>query len=164
MTDASAIALNGKVPARTILLAWLLVATLDGASASIQTALYGRDPIGVYNYIASGVFGPQALTGGITYTLIGLLFHYFIAFCWTRFFFFIYPRVKAMSINRLATGVVYGLFIWVIMTRIVVPLSSTPKGPFRIQSALIGASILIVMIGLPLSFIAHKYFHATREK
>jgi hypothetical protein len=163
MAEASAIRIN-RVPPKTILLAWLLVATLDGASASIQTALYGRDPIGVYNYIASAVFGPVALTGGLSYAFLGLLFHYFIAFCWTRLFFFIYPRLRLMSINRVATGISYGLFIWVIMNRIVVPLSNTPKFPFRFQSALIGASILIVMIGLPLSFIAHRYYYGSPKK
>ena len=61
------------------------------------------------------------------------------------------------------TGVVYGLFIWLTMNRIVVPLSNVAAFPFRITSAIIGASILMVAIGLPLSFIAHKFYTSNRE-
>ena len=148
---------------KTILLTGLLVGTLDGSAAVIQTLAYGRNPIRLFNFIASGVFGNDAFAGGLPYAFYGLLFHYCIAFTWTVFFFWIYPVVKILSRNKIMTGVVYGLFIWLTMNRIVVPLSNVAAFPFRITSAMIGASILMAAIGLPLSFIAHKFYTSNRE-
>jgi len=48
--------------------------------------------------------------------------------------------------------------VWLIMNRIVVPLSRIPGGPFNLKNALIGLSIIIVAIGLPLSFMAYRYY------
>jgi hypothetical protein len=63
-----------------------------------------------------------------------------------------------MSTNRVLTGILYGLFIWLVMNRIVLPLSNTPTIPFKLYKAVKAATILIVMIGIPLSFIMQKYF------
>ncbi len=87
---------------------------------------------------------------------MGLLFHYLIAFSFTLFFFWIFPKVKTWIPNWVLLGVLYGILVWVVMNRLVVPLSNTPKGPFNLQSALINAAILIVCIGLPLAFMASR--------
>jgi uncharacterized membrane protein YagU involved in acid resistance len=63
-----------------------------------------------------------------------------------------------MSKDRILTAVVYGLFVWTVMNLIVVPLSNTVHRPFKIDGVLINMGILIVCIGLPLSFIANDFF------
>lgn len=143
---------------KTILWAGLLVGALDITAAFIQTMVYGRNPVRVLNFIASGVFGKEALAGDGSFAFYGLVFHFCIAMGWTIIFFLIYPRMKFLSKNRILTGVGYGFFIWVMMNRIVLPLSNVPRGPFRITGAIIGIGILIVAIGLPLSFIANRVF------
>ena len=149
---------------QTILLSGLLVATLDGSAAVIQTIAYGRNPVGLFNYIASAIYGQDAFAGGLRYTFYGLLFHYCITFSWTLFFFWIYPKMKFLSRNRMLTGIGYGLFIWLIMNRVVVPMSNVSVFPFRIASAIIGATILIVAIGVPLSFIAFKFYSSDYKR
>ena len=47
--------------------------------------------------LAGGVFGKDALTGGISKKLSGLFFHYFIAFVFTLFYFLIYPKIKLLA-------------------------------------------------------------------
>jgi len=144
---------------RTIITAGLIAGSLDILTACVQYYIKtGKDPVNVLNFVASGVFGKDALTGGTMYAVLGLLFHYLIAFAFTLFFFWVYPRWKALSFNKYLTAVGYGLFAWVIMTRIVLPLSQAPKIPFHIKPAMIAAAILICMIGLPLSLIIGKYY------
>lgn len=142
----------------TILKAGLLVGTLDIAAAFASAWISsGTKPDVVLKFIASGVFGREAaFAGGWGMVVRGLLLHYGIALAFTVLFFKIYSKVKAWVPNWIRLGVVYGLFIWAVMNLIVVPLSQTPKGPFNLQSALINAAILIVCIGLPLSFIASR--------
>jgi hypothetical protein len=145
-------------PWRTVFWAWLLVGTLDITAATTNYWIGGgNQPINIFIYIASGVFGQTAFEVGASMAWLGLLFHYMIAFVWTSLFFFIYPRLTFLSrIPWILTGIIYGVFIWLIMSRIVVPLSNTPKGPFKLSAAIIGCAILVAMIGLPLSYIARR--------
>ena len=147
----------------TIVKAGLLAGTLDITCALVQYYLQtGNNPEVVLKFIASGVFGPAALKGDIPFALYGLLFHYLIAFTWTIFFFLIYPKIPVLSRNRILSGCGYGFFVWVVMTRIVVPLSNTPKIPFNLGRAVIAVLILMFAIGMPISFLINKYY-LTRE-
>lgn len=152
---------NGRLPL-TILLAGLLVGTLDILAASIQTLIYGRNPLDMLKFVASGVFGNEALTGGLAFSFYGLFFHYCIAMGWTILFFLVFPKLDFLSKNRVLTGLGYGLFVWVCMSQIVLPLSNTPSFPFRLSGAIIAVMILMAAIGLPLSFIASKYYSSRR--
>ncbi len=140
-----------------IIAAGLLVGTLDISAACLQYYIKtGKSPENVLKFVASGVFGKEAFTGGLLMSLCGLLFHFLIAFCFTTFFFFIYPRLKFLSFNVFLTAVLFGVFTWTVMNRIVLPLSYTPPIPFTWASAAIAAGILTLCIGLPLSIIAKK--------
>lgn len=141
-----------------ILKAGLLVGTLDITAACLNTWIVaGKGPEVVLKFVASGVFGrEEAFAGGWGMAAMGLLFHYLIALSFTWFFFRIFPKVKTWVPNWILLGVLYGVFVWVVMNRLVVPLSNTPKGPFNLQSALINAGILIVCIGLPLAYMASR--------
>jgi hypothetical protein len=159
---------GNRVPAQIILLAGLLVGTLDIAAASLDYFIAtGKNPLAILNYVASGVFGKVAFSGGAGMALLGLLFHYLIAFSFTIFFFWLYPLIGFFSRNRVITGVVYGIFTWLIMNLVVVQLSNTPHPPISAMQPLKvikSMLILIFMIGLPLSFIAYKYFRGRSSK
>jgi Na+/proline symporter len=139
--------------------AGLLVGTADilaaFASFYINT---GKNPLTlVSKYIASGVFGTPALKGGAEMIALGLLFHYVISFLFTIFFFWLYKKWRVMSRNWIVTGIVYGVFTWLVMTQLVLPLSNTPGKPDgSIARKLISILILVTMIGLPLSYIAKR--------
>ena len=53
----------------------------------------------------------------------------------------------------------YGIFVWIMMNKVVMPLSRVQM-PATItwNSILIGASVLVVCIGLPVSLGARRYF------
>jgi len=150
-----------KFPIKTVVLAWLLVGTLDITSATINyLANGGTNPVNILVYISSAIYGPQAKAiGPPSMAILGLSLHYLIALIWTIIFFILYPRIPAMSKNRLATGIVYGVCMQIIMSQVVVKLSNTAKGPFYLLNMTINAAILCVAIGIPLSFIAYRYYY-----
>ena len=153
----SELSTKSAYPWKTVLWAGLLVGTLDISAAIINFLISGgSDPTKIFVYIASGVFGQAAFETGGPMAWWGLFFHYLIAYIWTAFFFLIYPRFAFMSGNWILIGVLYGIFVWLMMNRVVVPLANTPKSPFRLTNAIIQCLILIGMIGLPLAFIARK--------
>lgn len=145
---------RGPTP-RKILVTGLLAGTLDGCAAILHFFLRGgSDPGKIFVYIASGVFGERAFAGDSTgMALWGVLFHYGIALVWTIIFVWMFPRIPFLHGKRLLTAAAFGLVVWTVMNRVVLPLSNVPPITFDPARALIAAGILIVCIGMPLSFI-----------
>jgi FlaA1/EpsC-like NDP-sugar epimerase len=140
-----------------ILKAGLIVGTLDILAACLQFYIKtGKNPDTVLKYVASGVFGKEAFTGGAMMSIYGLIFHYIIAFGFTIFFFWIYSTLINFFKNKILIAVLYGIFMWLVTTYIVIPLSKIHSQPFKLTNALMAITILIVCIGVPLSFIAGK--------
>jgi len=148
-----------KKLAGVILKAGLVAGTLDITIACFQYYLKtGKSPGNVFRFIASGIFGKAAFTGGMAMAAAGLLLHYIIAFTWTIIFFKLYPGIALLRKNIILTAVLYGAFVWLIMNRVVLPLSAAPPQPFIIKQAAIAMLILICAIGLPLSIFAKSHY------
>ena len=142
---------------KKIIKAGLIVGALDILAACIQYYIKtGKNPERVLKFIASGVFGKAANTNGNIMILWGLIFHFFIAFSFTLFFFWLTDKIPSVLKNKLLTGAVYGIFIWSVMKFLVLPLSNTHKIPFNFINAIIAILILIVCIGIPLAFLKGK--------
>lgn len=138
----------------------LLVGTTDIIAACISVWIrLGEFPSKILHYIAGGALGlEQSMAGGIGVALLGLLFHYFIAYSWTLFFFLILPRVKFLSFNKYVVGLLYGPFVGSIMTFVILPLTPLPPSPFNLQGALTGWMILGVVLGIPIAFSAYRFY------
>jgi uncharacterized membrane protein YagU involved in acid resistance len=152
---------TGKSALRTVITLWLLVGTLDIVSAIIYFSIVsgGKSPDLILKYIASAAFGKEtAYAGGLVMSLMGLAFHYIIAFGWTILFFILYPRLPFLQKSKVAAGMLYGIFVWIVMNLIIVPSSKIPLMPFKPVHAAINIGILIVAIGLPLAFMTHQYY------
>ena len=148
-----------KNPLPFIIGAWLLAGTLDISSALIWVAIRGKNPVSVFNYIASAVFGQEAFTGGTSMIIIGFLFHYLIALIFSVALFLLYPFIHRFIRNKFLAGILFGLVNWAIMTLIVVPLTRIPARPFNLTNAAINIVILMLAIGIPVSLIAHHYYY-----
>lgn len=143
-----------------VLKAGLLAGTLDILAAFASFYLKtGKNPALVLKFIASGLFGNKAFSGGADMAIYGLLLHFIIAFLFAAFFFSVMPRLFPAASNKFLTGLGYGVFVWLVMNLLIVPLSNAPKQPFHAFDTVLSMAILIVCIGLPLSFI---YFSKAR--
>ena len=106
----------------------LVVGLLDITAACINAYLQrGVTPAGVLRYIASGVFGKTAFTGGWDIAALGLLFHFTIAIGWTTLFFVLYDKVRVLQLNKIYVGLGYGIVVWLGMNFIVLPLSNVRR-------------------------------------
>ncbi len=144
---------------RSLLQAGLLAGTLDGLAAALVFFMRtGKDPLAVYRFVASGLFGRDAILGGTSMAMLGIGFHYVIAMSWAFLFFISCSKLKLLLKNWIVSGVVYGVFVWLIMNLIVLPLSRVSSAPMTVSGVFIGASVLMVCIGLPISFRANKYY------
>jgi uncharacterized membrane protein YagU involved in acid resistance len=149
-----------KSPLKTILTSGFVAGTLDMCTACFVYAVIMQKTtsIKIMRSIASGVFKQQANADGLLMPLLGLLFHYIIAFSFAIGYFFIFPYIPFLHKNKIISGILYGIFVWIIMNLIVLRLVFAHPSPITLQSFSLSCGILILMIGLPISFITHRYY------
>ena len=117
---------------RIILWSGLLVGTLDAVAAIINYCIPTvRNPVRIFQYIASGVFGMNAFSDGMLMPILGLIFHYFISTFWTLLFFLLYPKINWLGKSWIISGLGYGVFVWLAMNLVVLKLrrSTIPLQP-----------------------------------
>lgn len=139
----------------------LIAGTLDIIGACISNfVVSGVLPGRILQFIASGVFGKAAFNGGYGMMAAGLLFHFIIAFACTTVFFLLYPKINFLKKSVWLNAVLIALTAWVVTTQVIIPLSKIPKPPFSFIGAARAIVILIICIGLPISYAANKeYLH-----
>jgi len=117
----------------------------------------------IFKFIASGIFGKAAFAGGTKMIAWGILFHYLIAFAFTTVLFLLHPMFYSWFRNKILTAVFYGIVIWAIMNLVVVPLSNIPARNLQVAGSLTDCGILIITLGLPISFIATGFYFYKRK-
>ncbi|MCC6288666.1 MAG: DUF1440 domain-containing protein [Chitinophagaceae bacterium] len=154
-----------KVPFKPILFAWIIAGTADAAAAVIvySFVLDQASPLKIFQGIASGIAGKSAFEGGAGSALTGLALHYCIALCWVIIYFFLYPKIKLLQKNKIVSGLFYGLFVWLVMNIIVLPVTFNRPPALLLHNFLTGSIILMIAIGLPVSIIADNYFNKQRQ-
>ena len=144
---------------RSAFISGLIVGLLDATAACVNAYLQrGITPAGVFRYVASGVLGKEAFKGGLDIAALGLLFHFIIAIGWTSLFFVAFNKLKVLQMNKIYVGLCYGIFVWLGMNFIVLPLSNVPPLVYRLVPTIIMIGIHIFVIGLSISLLANQYF------
>lgn len=144
---------------KTLLESGLIIGLADGIAA--VTSAYvtrGTTPDRVFQYVASGAIGRDAYSGGMPIVLLGILFHFFIAFNFTAFFYFLANKQKWLLDKIYLYGAIYGVFVWLVMNFIVIPLSQITRGPFDPTGVTIGLLIHIFVIGIPIAWLTKRNF------
>jgi len=150
--------------ARAVLTTGLIAGTLDILSACLHAYIQrGITPEKLLQFVASGLFGADAFTGGTMMAIVGLIMHFMIATSWTLLYYLLYPRLNFLRKNKIVSGIFYGAFVWAMMSRVILPFTAIPKSPFNLTSALIGMVILMLMIGMPNAFRAPRYYGSVKR-
>jgi hypothetical protein len=150
--------------ARAVLVTGLIAGTLDILAACTSAYIQrGMTPDKLLQFVASGLFGADAFSGGTIMAVVGLVMHFMIATSWTLLYYLIYPRLNFLQKNKIVSGIIYGAFVWVMMNRVILPFTDIPKSPFNLTSALIGMIILMLMIGMPNAFRAPRYYDSVKH-
>lgn len=109
--------------------AGLLTGITDGLFSSILVVFfYGSTVARLWQGVASTLLGKEAIDGGTGPALIGVLMHFGVAFGWSAVFLFLVlrsawiRRVLASRFGVVKVAAVYGPFIWLVMSLVVIPL------------------------------------------
>jgi hypothetical protein len=142
---------------RAILFGGLIAGTLDITAASINVWLkVGHSPIWTFQSVAGGLYGAETFNGGYATAALGLAIHFFIALTAAAVYYLASRKLKFMISQAILSGVLYGIFVWLFMNLIVLPMTPL-KIPYPFWSVVIGIIIHIFCIGLPIALIVRRF-------
>jgi hypothetical protein len=149
---------NGSGRVRAIVAGGLAAAVLDAADALVAYKLaFGMSPLVIYQFVASGLLGKAAYSGGVATALVGLGVHVLVAFTSATVFVLASERFAGLRRGALGWGVAFGLVVFTVMNLVVIPLSrigaSVPSLPL-LANGLLGHMFLV---GLPIALAARRF-------
>lgn len=151
-------AATGKASASgTILRAGLLAGTLDIVAAFVVYGFFGARPIPILQGIAAGLLGPRSREGGLATAALGVVCHFVIAFGAAATYYLASRVIPFLRQQAIISGALYGMAVYFFMNRIVVPLSAARKSPFSFKMMVIGVTIHIFCVGLPIALTVRRY-------
>jgi len=149
---------DGSNPYQTILIAGLVAGVLDITAAIVTTILRGGKPLRMLQSIASGVLGLNSYNGGLKTSALGLLLHFIIATGWAAVFYLASRKLTFLVRHAVVSGLLYGIAVYCFMNLVVLRLSAFPhKVSFPLSSLLIGVTVIMLCVGLPISLIVRRY-------
>src|SRR4029079_3070760 len=150
---------------KTVILTGLLVGTLDLTAAYIsQWIKTGSYASGMLKYIAGGALGLEtSMKGGNGVAFLGLFFHYFIAMSFTILFFLVFPRLKFLRYDKYLVGVLYAVFVALVVNQLILPLTPLPTKPLDISMAVQAWFVLSIALGIPIAVRAYKFYEVDRK-
>jgi hypothetical protein len=137
-----------------IIAAGFIAGSLD-ALAAIFILSHGNASA-IFRFISSGIYGKTAFTSSGMVQL-GIVLHYFIAYCFTAFYFLVCKYVVFLNKNILVSAVVYGLFIYTIMNIVVFSFSNVTISPRTVTGVTKNLVILMICIALPIVYLFKAY-------
>jgi hypothetical protein len=130
---------------------------LDITAALVVYGFFGLKPMRLLQGIASGLLGSSAFNGGLATAMLGLLCHFGIAFGAAAVYLWASESISFLNQQAALSGILYGVAVYFIMNRIVLPLSAAAKRPFSVQMMVIGVIIHIFCVGLPIALITRRF-------
>src|SRR5207248_6195028 len=157
MVNAIPVSSVGQRPSaiQTILSAGLVAGCFDLLSAIIvySVVMQRTTDTKLLQGIGRAAFGSEAFDSDTSLALSGVAVHFFIAFSFATFYFFVFPYVAFLRRQRILGGLLYGIFAWCVMNLAVLPIFHVANIPHKWDSILRGVVILMFCIGLPISMI-----------
>ena len=159
MTTATVFSLRRPRPGAAIFWGGLLCGILDISSAIVAYYLYRRiPPTRIFQSVAAGAIGrTAALSGGWKTALLGLAFHFLIAFTAAAVFYLASRRITFLTRHPYISGALYAEFVYLFMNFVVIPLSATARGPFIWPVLITGPIGHIFFVGLPISLAVRRF-------
>ena len=136
----------------------LIAGTLDLIAACVSAWLRsGVTPIRVAQFIASGVLGVAAFTGGAKTAALGVALHFLIATVAAAVFYFASRKFLVLVERPVTFGLLYGVVVHLFMTQVVLRLSNVTQRPPTLSGFIIGLLIIMFFVGLPIALIVRRF-------
>jgi hypothetical protein len=137
-----------------ILWAGLAAGVLDGTAASLS---YGAPAQRIFQSVASGLLGREALDGGWATASMGIGLHFLIATAAAATYVAASSRMPVLVRRPWLFGPAFGIAVYFFMQHVVVPLSAASQAPFSVARLGKGLLIHVLCVGLPIALCARRF-------
>jgi hypothetical protein len=137
--------------------AGLLCGVLDISAAFATWASRGVTPVDILHVIASGLIGEKSFDGGMRTAGLGLALHFLIAFSAAAVFYAASRKLGILTRRPVASGIAYGVAVYVVMQCIVIPLSNYHPVAFSLFNTTVAIATHMVCVGLPISLTVYYF-------
>lgn len=140
-----------------VLLGGSIAGALDIIFAISFAAYNGATPVRLLQTVASGLLGTAAFTGGVPVAVLGLVLHFVMSFLWAGSFLLLAKLVPPLARYPLVSGIVFGVFVFLAMRLIVLPLSAFPY-PVAFKPLATALDLLshTLLFGVPIAWAIQK--------
>ena len=144
-------------PGRAIAVGGLVVGVLDFCYASWRTASLGRNWYGAWQGVASALLGQDAFTMGASAIALGIVCHFIVAYSVVAAYVTVSRFVPLLTRFWIPLGLLYGVFVFLVMNWVVIPLTRIGKPPqFSQTGLLLSLGVHLFVIGLPAAWFARR--------
>jgi hypothetical protein len=152
---------------RAIVWGGLLAGLADALYATLYFGWLGASPVRIWQSVAGGLLTRErSLAGGLPTAALGLALHFFIAFSAAAIYVLASRKLPVLVQRAVLCGSLYGLWVYVFMNSVVIPLSALPpRRTSWIQPTLTfftGLVVHVFGVGLGISLPARRA--ALRER
>lgn len=148
---------NQARPTTAIVAAGLVAGALDISAAFLVYGYFGARPIPLLQGIAAGALGPRSFNGGIATAALGLFFQFLIATIWATVYVGASRWIPSLITRATIAGALFGIFVYFFMNRVVVQISAAHKYPFTMRGMIIGVTIHVFCVGLPIALVTRRF-------
>jgi hypothetical protein len=147
---------------RTILFGGLSVGIVDILWAIVMNGLKGRSAVWVLQSVAGGMLGSATFQGGLGTALLGMVAHFTIATCWFSAFYLASRKWPVLAERPWVTGPLYGIFVYVMMYQVVLPLSAYHTAGIKVGPEMLKALFIHIFgVGVLTAFLARRGVRAS---
>ncbi len=141
--------------AQAIVAGTVAAGAMDITAAIVAAGQNGTPARRVLQSVASGLLGGAAFEGGAPTAALGLALHFLIASIVTTLFVLLSRRFNGLIRRPWLSGPLWGIVVYAVMYRVVMPLSAVPwKTP---AVALQPILIHVFCVGLPIALAAARF-------
>lgn len=136
-----------------VLIGGMAAGILDiGAAAAINRT----GPAAILRVIASGLLGPKALKSGTWAVALGFLLQLAMSIVIAAIYGLASLWLPILARMWIASGLIYGIGVFVVMTYVVVPLSAAPSRPLPGITKITKDLLAMLGFGLIVAYAVHR--------
>ena len=140
--------------AGTVAWAGLVAGVLDIAYVIVFYGIKGVPAMRILQGVAAGLLGRDAaMSGGWGAAMLGLTIHFAIALVVAAVFVAFSRAMRWLVAYPLVSGPIYGVFVWLAMNLVVLPLTATPPKSFPPANWMPVVVAHLLCVGLPIALV-----------
>lgn len=117
----------------------------------------GVAPTRILQSVASGLLGRAAYDGGAATAALGLALHFLMALAMAAAYVFAARRLPALIRRPVLYGSLYGLFLYLFINLVVLPLSRFPSLAMPATITIVTSIIVhMFLVGVPIALAARR--------